>query len=137
MLASHLIEHVPHRLDGFDEDGFFVFMGEIHRVLRSGGTVRVVTPHWENARRCFGDPTHTRVVTPEAWEFFDDEHQYAFYSETRFDLESVEVLNWDAEWGPAMGSSGLPMGMHVVLRMPWLGPLLGHPRDVEYVLRKP
>lgn len=136
VLASHLVEHVPHRVEGADRDGFLAFMEEVHRVLRPEGRLVVKAPHWANAVAAFSDPTHTRVITPETWSYFAEDRQESYYTEARFELVDREVTAWTADWGPRLGSSRLPLGKHLIVRLPVLRGLLGEPFEVTYVLER-
>lgn len=135
-LASHLVEHVPHGVEGSDRDGFLRFMEEVHRVLRPDGRLVVKAPHWRNAIAAFSDPTHTRVITPETWSYFSEDRQESFYTDARFELVDREVTAWTADWGPAIGPSRLPLGRHLIERIPPLSRLLGEPFEVTYLLER-
>jgi SAM-dependent methyltransferase len=57
--CSHLVEHLtaPERVH---------FVNEAHRVLKKGGKVLIVTPHWASAR-AYGDLTHQWPPVSEFW----------------------------------------------------------------------
>jgi SAM-dependent methyltransferase len=50
VLARHLFEH----LTGEER---ITFMDELYRILRPGGTARIITPYW-TSQRAIQDPTH-------------------------------------------------------------------------------
>lgn len=58
--ASQVFEHVRYPVG---------FMREAHRILRLGGLLHIVTPHWrsENAHT---DPTHRRFCTEHTWDYW-------------------------------------------------------------------
>ena len=53
IVGNHVIEHVR---------DVVVFMEELHRLLWSGGQLRLVTPHYTNPR-AYADPTHRRYLS--------------------------------------------------------------------------
>lgn len=55
-LAEHVLEHLP-------GESFFHFMRELYRVLKPGGTVKVLLPHPRHDI-FLSDPTHCRAVMP-------------------------------------------------------------------------
>lgn len=59
--CSHFLEH----LDGAERIKFF---NELNRVLKKGGTARIVTPHWSH-ERAYGDPTH-KFPPVCSWTYF-------------------------------------------------------------------
>lgn len=135
VLASHLVEHVPHRVPGETRDGFLRFMEEVHRVLRPDGRLVVKTPHWESPKAIM-DPTHTRVIHLDTWWYFSEAASLSFYSDARFALVDWTVSEWTAYWGPRIGPSELPLGRHLSIRFPPLGRLLGRPDEITYVLER-
>lgn len=58
--ASHFLEHLtfPQRV---------LFMNQLHRILKPGGQVTIIVPHWA-AARAYGDPTHQWPAVSE-WFF--------------------------------------------------------------------
>lgn len=59
--SSHFLEH----LDGTERIGFF---NELCRVMKVGGTARIITPHWSH-ERAYGDPTH-KFPPVCSWTYF-------------------------------------------------------------------
>lgn len=93
VLASHILEHIPHRLaDGGARDGLVRLLEEIHRILKPGGTLEAAYPHpaRENAY-VWGNPEHTRVLSPRTWRAFDPEaaETHSLFTTARFRLESL------------------------------------------------
>jgi SAM-dependent methyltransferase len=58
-------------------------MAEIHRVLRTGGSVFITTPHFSCANS-WTDPTHQRHFGLRSFDYFCEEHALSYYSEARF-----------------------------------------------------
>ena len=66
ILASHILEHVPHQLPYIGGEGFFAFMSEIIRVARDGALLEVHVPYG-SPTRCLCQAGHTRMVTPRTF----------------------------------------------------------------------
>lgn len=60
ILAKHIFEHVD------DAPGF---MEACWRVLRPGGTLDIITPHWKS-RDAYTDPTHKRFPTEYTFDYW-------------------------------------------------------------------
>jgi SAM-dependent methyltransferase len=60
--ASHIVEHFagPDRIH---------FVNEAYRVLRPGGKMTVITPHWASCR-AYGDLTHQWPPVSEFWFYY-------------------------------------------------------------------
>lgn len=67
--ASHVLEHV--------QDVVHV-MAEARRVLRRGGLLYVVAPHYQH-QNAWTDPTHRRAFTPDSMEFWTGNPDYEQY----------------------------------------------------------
>jgi SAM-dependent methyltransferase len=80
--AVHVIEHVA------DVIGT---MEEFWRLLRPGGRLLVVTPHYTDFSS-FCDPTHRRHLTSFSFRYFGEDHGgFGYYSPVRFREISVRV----------------------------------------------
>jgi 2-polyprenyl-3-methyl-5-hydroxy-6-metoxy-1,4-benzoquinol methylase len=78
----HVIEHVA------DVIGT---MEEFWRLLRPGGRLLVVTPHYTDFSS-FCDPTHRRHLTSFSFRYFGEDHGgFGYYSAVRFREISVRV----------------------------------------------
>ncbi|MBI1897178.1 MAG: methyltransferase domain-containing protein [Acidobacteria bacterium] len=84
--AVHVIEHVSDVVRT---------MEEFHRLLRSGGRVLVVTPHYTDFSS-FCDPTHRWHLNSFSFRYFGEDHGgFSYYSQAKF-LEisvAVKLLN--------------------------------------------
>lgn len=58
--AEHIFEHVEHPLE---------FMREAWRVLRPGGVLHLVVPHFQSPN-AFTDPTHRRFCTHDTFRYW-------------------------------------------------------------------
>lgn len=58
--AIHFLEHI---------DDLLRVMNEVHRVLKPGGVLHVMVPHWRCAN-AVADPTHRRLFHPQTFKFF-------------------------------------------------------------------
>lgn len=126
ILMSHVMEHVPHFVGHKDsKDGFILAVEELHRILKPGGTLEILSPH-PDSPDVWADPTHTRVIHPKNFDYFTDEGRYNFYSGVRFRVRVVEA----SKRLPVLprflrlGKSRLPVTEHLALRIPFLRDLL-------------
>jgi SAM-dependent methyltransferase len=82
LTAVHVIEHVSDVLRA---------MEEFHRLVRAGGEVHIVTPHYTDFSS-FCDPTHRWHLNSFSLRYFgDDNGGYGYYSRVKFHENSVEV----------------------------------------------
>jgi SAM-dependent methyltransferase len=73
--AIHVIEHLSDVMRA---------MEEFHRLLRTGGTLRIETPHYTDFSS-FCDPTHKSHLTSFSFRYFgEDNAGFGYYSEVRF-----------------------------------------------------
>ena len=90
IVGRHVIEHVQNPT---------AVMGELHRITRPGGLIRLVAPHWTNPDFAT-DLTHRNHINSYSFRnFTDDSAVFAFYTDVRFRQRScrVTVLNvWKA-----------------------------------------
>lgn len=80
--AVHVIEHVGDVMKT---------MEEFHRLVRAGGEVFIVTPHYTDFSS-FCDPTHRWHLNSFSLRYFgEDNAGYGYYSNVRFEEISVHV----------------------------------------------
>jgi SAM-dependent methyltransferase len=73
--AIHVIEHVADVIRT---------MEEFHRLMRTGGRVRIVTPHYTDFSS-FCDPTHRWHLNSFSFRYFGQDHGgFGYYSPARF-----------------------------------------------------
>lgn len=139
VFMSHVLEHVPHYVAHKEsKDGFILAIEEIHRILKPGGTLEVLSPH-PDSPDVWADPTHTRVIHPKNFDYFTDDGRYNFYSPVRFHVRVVET----SKKLPVlpnllrMGKSRLPATEHLALRLPFLrGLLMRRGAEIRIVVEK-
>ena len=80
--AVHVIEHVADVIRAVEE---------FHRLVRAGGEVFIVTPHYTDFSS-FCDPTHRWHLNSFSLRYFgEDNAGYGYYSAARFEEISVRV----------------------------------------------
>jgi SAM-dependent methyltransferase len=80
--AIHVIEHLADVVGA---------MEEFHRLLRTGGTVRIETPHYTDFSS-FCDPTHRSHLNSFSFRYFGEDHGgFGYYSDVRFRETSVRL----------------------------------------------
>ena len=80
--AIHVIEHLSNVIRALEE---------FHRLVRAGGTVLIVTPHYPDFSS-FCDPTHRWHLNSFSFRYFSaDNAGYGYYTEARFREKKVHV----------------------------------------------
>jgi SAM-dependent methyltransferase len=80
--AVHVIEHVSDVIRT---------MEEFHRLVRKGGEVLIVTPHYTDFSS-FCDPTHRWHLNSFSLRYFGEDHGgFGYYTSARFEEISVRV----------------------------------------------
>ena len=80
--AVHVIEHVADVIRS---------MEEFHRLVRAGGEVIIVTPHYTDFSS-FCDPTHRWHLNSFSLRYFGENHGgFGYYSDARFEELSVHL----------------------------------------------
>ena len=79
--AFDVVEHVA---------DLVALMEEIHRVLRPGGVAQITTPHFSSAN-AYTDPTHRRALGLRSFDYFDERHDLAYYSQARFHVRTARL----------------------------------------------
>lgn len=88
--ASHFVEH----LTGEER---VHFVNELWRVLKPGGKVTIVTPHWASSR-AYGDVTHKWPPVSEWWYFYLNEE----WRKANAPHNDGYKCNFAATWGYAL-----------------------------------
>jgi SAM-dependent methyltransferase len=82
VVAIHVIEHVADVIRA---------MEEFHRLVRSGGTIRIETPHYTDFSS-FCDPTHRHHLNSFSFRYFGEDHGgFGYYTRARLRETSVRV----------------------------------------------
>ena len=72
VVANHVVEHVP---------DVMAFIGELHRVTKGGGRIRLLTPHYTNPDWA-NDPTHRNHINSYTFNTFLPGRQvFDFYTD--------------------------------------------------------
>src|SRR5436190_21038031 len=80
--AIHVIEHVSNVIRS---------MEEFHRIVRSGGIVRIETPHYTDFSS-FCDPTHRWHLNSFSFRYFGpDDAGFGYYTKAKFREKKVYV----------------------------------------------
>jgi len=69
IIANHVLEHVKN---------FFTMMGEIYRILKPNGILRIKVPHFSSIN-AYADPTHVRYFTLKTFKFLSENHKLSYY----------------------------------------------------------
>ena len=136
--CSHIMEHVPHHLGTHAKDGFLLVMEEFHRILRARGTVEILGPHPESVD-VWSDPTHTRIVHPKNFAYFDPASGFDYYTTAKFRVRTIEVTRRSPilESFLPMGEKRLGLTTHLAERIRFLRPLIyRRPWEMRVLLEK-
>jgi len=68
-VAIHVLEHIG--MQG-ETTEWFAFFEDLYRVLKPGGVLQFECPLWSSVW-CWGDPTHTRAISEQAFVFFNQD----------------------------------------------------------------
>lgn len=74
ILARHVLEHL---------DRFVDAIRELHRILKPGGVLRVIVPHF-SSKDAFSDPTHKRCFSVNTFDYFVKGHSRNYYFDFQF-----------------------------------------------------
>jgi SAM-dependent methyltransferase len=94
--ALSVIEHL---------DNFFGVMTELHRILKPGGFLALLTPHFSDAAS-FIDPSHRLHLSARSFDYFIEGSEvgatYGFYTPTRFRIRE-RLLMLQPHWNHVPG----------------------------------
>lgn len=77
VFCSHYVEHIPHHpkivtADGKEQNPFFAFFDELHRIMEGGAWARIIVP-CARSNRAFWDPTHERFIMAETFLYLSSQ----------------------------------------------------------------
>jgi ubiquinone/menaquinone biosynthesis C-methylase UbiE len=87
-------EHI-HAKDVLEHVEYIPLLGELHRILRSGGTLQIQVPHFTSVDN-FIDPTHKKQFSIRTFEFFVKDSAIArdYYFDFSFSAIANRRLNF-------------------------------------------
>ena len=82
IVSNHAVEHVPDLMS---------FIGELYRITRNGGRIKIITPHYTNPDWAT-DPTHRNHINSYTFNTFMPERAvFGFYTDVRLKPVSTYV----------------------------------------------
>ena len=82
VVSNHVVEHVP---------DVMAFIGELHRITRPGGRIKLLTPHYTNPDWA-NDPTHRNHINSYTFNTFMAGRQvFDFYTDVQLRPVSTHV----------------------------------------------
>ncbi|MBP6003559.1 MAG: methyltransferase domain-containing protein [Pyrinomonadaceae bacterium] len=81
-VSNHVVEHVP---------DVMAFIGELHRITKPGGRIKLLTPHYTNPDWA-NDPTHRNHINSYTFNtFMADRQVFDFYTDVQLKPISTYV----------------------------------------------
>ena len=80
--AYDVLEHLSDTLAALEE---------LHRICQPGARVKLTVPHFSSAN-AFVDPTHKRFFSAQTFQYVTGEHEFSFYTRTRFRLVHRSIV---------------------------------------------
>ena len=90
--TRHVLEHIPHRVNGNCRDGLVLVMEELYRILKDGGIVKVIVPA-PNYDKLW-NPTHCRLIYPSTFLYFSGKNKDSYYTSAIFDIIDNKVTDY-------------------------------------------
>jgi SAM-dependent methyltransferase len=102
--CSHVLEHLTNLDEKWERVHFF---NELYRVLKPGGTCKLILPHW-CSNRYYGDPTHKEPFSEMGFEYLSREWR------------GTQAPHTDAEYAPGMYTCDFQHVTYGYSLAPWL-----------------
>ncbi len=90
--AYEVLEHVGRQGDYV---AFFALFTELHRILKDGGSIFASVPCWDS-EWAWGDPGHTRVITPGMLQFLEQK-RYGVENNPMTDYRHIYKVDFEVE----------------------------------------
>jgi len=91
IFCSHYVEHTPDLIK---------FMEECYRILKPGGTMKVISPYY-TSMRCWQDPTHKRAISEATFLYFNKnwrELNKLTHYNINCDFDYSYGYDWSQDW---------------------------------------
>lgn len=75
--SNHVMEHL---------NDIVSFMKEIYRIGKPWAKVFLRTPHASCTYSTYSDPTHKRWFTTQTFEYFNEDSEWSYYTNTKFKI---------------------------------------------------
>lgn len=85
IIMRHVAEHVT---------DVVALMGEIHRILKVGGTIEIHVPHFTSVN-AYTDPTHLHHFSLLAFDFFCGGTVHGYILKSNFKMVKREIFFWE------------------------------------------
>lgn len=74
IIADNVLEHL---------DNLIAVMEELYRICQNGAIIKISLPYYKSSG-AFTDPTHKRFFTENSFQYFEEAHEYHFYTKAKF-----------------------------------------------------
>ncbi len=85
VLYQHVLEHI---------ENYVVVLGEFHRILKPGGRLAVIVPHF-TSKDAYSDPTHQRFFSAHTFRYFVSQHPRSYYFDFAFGKVEGIYIHFD------------------------------------------
>jgi SAM-dependent methyltransferase len=83
IICDNVLEHLDNPL---------LVMEEIHRILKSGGVLKIIVPHF-SSDDSYSDITHRHYFSFRSFDIFaQNTHHFYFYTNVRFDIVDKKIV---------------------------------------------
>lgn len=83
IIMDNVLEHL---------DDIILAVEELHRIAAPGALIKINVPYFKS-NSAFTDPTHKHFFTETSFKYFTQDNPLNFYSQARFELKKVKLIN--------------------------------------------